>query len=84
MRAELDAWHAAIRAAEAALDLFPPDTSQSLHRFGAETIVQALYKEAERRVREECAQIADRFRCGTCGMDGKIAEAIRKGEAPHA
>ena len=27
--------------------------------------------------REACAQVADSFRCGICGMDGKIAAAIR-------
>jgi hypothetical protein len=27
--------------------------------------------------REACAKIADGFRCGSCGMDGKAAAAIR-------
>lgn len=31
--------------------------------------------------REACAQIADGYRCGGCGMDGKVAAAIRAREA---
>ncbi len=39
--------------------------------------------QAIRDEREACAQIADGYRCGDCGMDGKVAAAIRarsKGE----
>jgi len=35
----------------------------------------AIAREEER---ERCAQVADSFRCGACGMDGKAAAAIRE------
>lgn len=41
-----------------------------------ETITLALHA-YRAQVIEEAAAIADQFKCGGCGMDGKSAEAIR-------
>lgn len=38
---------------------------------------QAVAAEARAEAIEECAKVADGFSCGTCGMDGKSANAIR-------
>ena len=42
-------WQIALIIAEEAVDCFPPDTKQSLHRFGAETVLRAMRKEAAAR-----------------------------------
>lgn len=39
--------------------------------------ISSAVRRAIRREREACAKIADSFRCGCCGMDGKAAAAIR-------
>lgn len=35
------------------------------------------YNEGVDAERERCARIADSYRCGACGMDGKAAAEIR-------
>jgi len=45
-------WQRALVVAKEAVDLFPPDTEASLHRFGAETVLRALMKAAL----EDCNQ----------------------------
>ncbi len=39
---------------------------------------EAALAQARKDAIEECANIADGFRCGGCGMDGKAAAAIRE------
>lgn len=46
---EMDGWMGAIAAARDAVDLFPKDTKDSLHRFGAETVLRAVEKAARDR-----------------------------------
>lgn len=41
------------------------------------TSAQDIIAAAIREERERCAEIADGFTCGGCGMDGKAAAAIR-------
>jgi len=65
-------------------------TRQRYDPYLAEQVEKAVAAERERweeradrmvaAERERCARIADSFRCGLCGMDGKAAAAIRKGE----
>lgn len=44
--AESNVWHDAILVAREAAALFPPDSKESLHRFGADTVVRAIEKAA--------------------------------------
>jgi hypothetical protein len=40
-------------------------------------LIERTCRAAVEAEREACAQIADSFRCGCCGMDDKAAAAIR-------
>ena len=42
MEAKIATWDTALRCAKNAVEMFPPDTANSLHRFGAETVLRAL------------------------------------------
>ena len=39
--------------------------------------IEAAIADRVKAERERCAQIADGFTCGACGMDGKVGAAIR-------
>lgn len=51
--------------------------SAAITAWNTRTPDAAALSAARRDERERCAQIADRFTCGLCGMDGKAAAAIR-------
>lgn len=40
--------------------------------------IAAVIQAAVEAERARCAAIADQFRCGACGLDGKAADAIRR------
>lgn len=46
---ELDVWLRVIAAATAAVELFPADTKQTVHRFAAETVLKAMFNAARKR-----------------------------------
>ena len=53
--------------------------SPEMWREGFRAAAEAIAAPLRAQEREACAQIADSFTCGLCGMDGQIAARIRAG-----
>jgi hypothetical protein len=53
------------------------DQPENRTDIAADEILYQYLRAAVEAEREACAQIADSFRCGCCGMDDKAAAAMR-------